>query len=302
MKLLIKLLIALAMRLSHARSLVWGRRLGWLLGALLRYRRAEVLATLRRCFPEKTAAECGAVADGMYANLGLTLMETLRLDELSRDWMERHVEVRGMEIVRAALEGGKGAIMLAAHLGNFQLPGLIAGFFGVSISNITKTIKPAALNAHWDRIRARFGVKSVGRRGSFRACLAVLKANEMLGFVLDQNMKRPEGIFVDFFGQPACTSPGLALLSALSGAPVIPAFTFRRPDGSHQIDLLPALAPPPDRQPETIRQATQAYTAIIEAAIRRHPEQWIWIHRRWRTRPLPEGAGASVAAGGSAAA
>lgn len=288
MKLIIKLLVALAMRLSFERAVVWGRRLGWWIGTVLRYRRAEVLDTLQRCFPEKSAAECRAVADGMYENLGQTIMETLRFDTLDREWVERHVDLQGIAIVREALARGKGAIMLTAHIGNFQLPAMIAGFFGIPITSITKTFKPAALNEHWRRVRDRFGVKSAERRGSFRACLAALKSNRMLGFILDQNMKRNEGIFVDFFGRPACTTPGLALLSVVSGSPVIPAFTFRRPDGSYRIDVLPALAPPPDREPETIRRATQEYTAIIESVIRRHPEQWIWIHRRWRTQPLPE--------------
>lgn len=287
MRRVIKILIAWAMRLSFERAVVWGRRLGWWIGTVFRYRRAEVLATLRRCFPEKSAAECRAVADGMYEHLGQTIMETLRFDALDREWVDRHVEIKDMAIAREALAKGKGAIMLTAHLGNFQLPGMIAGFFGMPITNITKAVKPAALNEHWTRLRARFGLKSVDRRGSFRACLAALKSNEMLGFVLDQNMKRHEGVFVDFFGRPACTSPGLALLSVVAGSPVVPAFCWRKPDGNYRIEVLPALPPPPDRDPETIRQATQAYTAIIESVIRQHPDQWIWIHRRWRTQPLP---------------
>ncbi len=285
------------MRLPFERAVVWGRRLGWWIGTVLRYRRAEVLETIRCCFPEKSTAECRAVANGMYENLGQTIMETLRFDALDREWMERHVDLQDIAIVREALTRGKGAIMLSAHLGNFQLPGMIASFLGMPITNITKSVKPAALNEHWQRVRKRFGLKTVDRRGSFRACLAALKANELLGFLLDQNMKRKEGIFVEFFGRPACTTPGMALLSVMTGSPVIPVFCWRRPDGNYRIEILPALPPPPDRDPETIRQATQAYTAIVESVIRRHPDQWIWIHRRWRTQPLPESPPAGKADG-----
>ncbi len=289
MKLIISLLVALALRLSPERADAWGRRLGWLIGSALRYRRAEVLATLRRCFPEKSAGECRAVAAGMYAHLGHTLVETLRMDAIDREWIDRAIDLQGLDIIRRALAGGRGAIMLTAHIGHFQLPSMIAGFFGLPLTSITKEVKPAALNEHWRRVRARFGVATLNRRGSFRACLAVLKANGLLGFVLDQNMKRHEGIFVDFFGRPACTSPGLALLSVMAGSPVIPVFCWRLPEGRYRIEVWPAMAPPPNRDPATVRQATQDYTALIESAIRRRPEQWIWIHRRWRTRPAPDG-------------
>ncbi len=288
MRLVIKIMIAWAMRLSFERALAWGKRLGWWIGTVVRYRRSEVLETLRGCFPEKSATECAVLADGMYENLGQTIMETLRFDALDREWMARHVELQGLAIIREALAGGKGAIILSAHLGNFQLPGMIAGFLGLPITNITKSVKPEALNEHWQRVRKRFDLKTVDRRGSFRACLTTLKSNQLLGFLLDQNMKLREGIFVEFFGRQACTTPGMALLSVMTGSPVIPVFCWRHPDGNYRIEILPAIPPPPDREPATIRRATQGYTAIVESAIRRHPDQWIWIHRRWRTRPPAE--------------
>ena len=254
MQTIIKLLVALALRLSFERAVVWGRRLGWWIGTVLRYRRAEVLQTIRCCFPEKSAAECRAVVDGMYENLGQTIMETLRFDALDQGWVDRHVEINDMPIVREVLARGKGAIMLTAHIGNFQLPAMIAGFFGIPIASITKTFKPAALNEHWRRLRDRFGVKSLERRGSFRACLSALKSNAILGFVLDQNMKRHEGNFVDFFGRPACTTPGLALLSVVSGSPVIPVFSIRRPDGNYLIDIMPGNIDRKDK-PHVLRAA-----------------------------------------------
>lgn len=288
MKAIIRFLTAWCSRLSFEAAMKWGRRLGWLLGTLLRYRRAEVFQTIQRCFPEKSGAEVRAVTDGMYVNLGRYIVEMMRMETLDREWLERHVEVKGLEIIREVLAGGQGAVMLTAHVGNFELPALIAGYYGIPITVITKTIKPAALHDYWTVSRSRLGVKPVPRRGTLRACLAVLKANEILGFILDQNMKRQHGIFVEFFGRPACTSPGLAVLSAMSGSPVIPVFNTRRPNGNHCVEIMPALPPPTDRKPETIHQATQAYTAIIESVIRQHPDQWIWIHRRWRTQPLPE--------------
>jgi KDO2-lipid IV(A) lauroyltransferase len=103
--------------------------------------------------------------------------------------------------------------------------------------------------------------------------------------MLDQNMTRTEGVFVDFFGRPACTTPGLAYLAAQSQAPVVPIFLLRNPDHRHTFRVLPVIDPPPDRQPDTMREYTQRYTAVLEGVIREHPDQWIWIHRRWRTQP-----------------
>jgi KDO2-lipid IV(A) lauroyltransferase len=103
--------------------------------------------------------------------------------------------------------------------------------------------------------------------------------------IIDQNMTRNEGIFVEFFGKNASTSPGLAYMAAQSKAPVIPAFMCRKPDGRHVLKFQPELEPPEDRTPESIHEATQRYTKIIEDAIREAPEQWIWMHRRWKTQP-----------------
>lgn len=288
MTLIIKALAAFCARLAFEQALRLGRRLGWFIGRFLRVRRAEVLKTLRSCFPEKSAAEICAIADGMYGNLGLVLVETFSVAKLDRAYADRHVDMVGFDHVVETLKLGRGAIMLTAHIGNFELLGLMSALYGVPLTVITKTIRPAALNAYWERTRARFGVKIVPARRSFRTCMRVLRNNELLGFILDQNMRREWGIFVDFFGRPACTSPGLALLSAHCGSPVIPIFNIRQPDGRHRVEVHAPLAPPPDHKPETIRRATQEYTAIIEAVVRAHPEQWIWLHRRWRTQPPPD--------------
>jgi KDO2-lipid IV(A) lauroyltransferase len=104
------------------------------------------------------------------------------------------------------------------------------------------------------------------------------------GFYAGPERPGDEGVFVDFFGKAACTRSGLAFLSAHAQAPVVPAFIYRKLDGTHQLEIQPPLEPPADREPATLLAATQRYTRIIEDAIRRHPDQWIWMHRRWRTR------------------
>ncbi|MBI2437575.1 MAG: lysophospholipid acyltransferase family protein [Lentisphaerae bacterium] len=276
----------LCARLSLAQVQRAGRALGWLLGSGLRYRRGEVQETIQRCFPEKTLAETRAVANGMYRHLGTLLIEALRAGQIDPAILAGEVDFSGFEKIMQILMEGRGLLVLTAHVGNFELLAMLAAFKGAPVTVIIKELKPRWLNTWWVATRAKFGVKMLPARHSYRYCREVLKANGILGFILDQNMKRNRGIFVDYFGRAACTSPGLALLSAQCGAPVLPVFMLRESDGRHRLHVLDPLKPPAGADSAAIRQATQAYTTIIEQFVRAHPEQWIWLHRRWRTRSL----------------
>ena len=133
-------------------------------------------------------------------------------------------------------------------------------------------------------------MNGIPARNAYRASVRALKDNGLVGFMLDQNRPAEQGVFVDFFGKPASTTAGLALMSAQTGAPVVPAFIRRTPEGRHVVEARPFLEPPSDRQPETIRAFTAACTKIIEDEIRLRPEQWLWWHKRWKSRPEGEAA------------
>ncbi len=264
-----------------------GSMFGLLMGRVIRFRRVEVLDTLSRCLPERSDTECRRIADDMYANFGLNLVETLRLAYGRPDPLLAKVRVLDREIVEEALANEKGVLILTAHLGNWEMLAVAATREGFPSSIVVKEIKGVAINDLIVRMRERFGTGLVPQRNAYRQCLRVLKKNQLLGFMLDQNMIRDEGVFVDFFGKPACTTPGLAHLAAHSGAVVVPAFAVRREaDRGLDIQVLPPLPAPADRSPEAIQEATQLYTGAVEDMIRRYPGQWNWIHRRWRTRPL----------------
>ena len=274
-------------KLRLDRALRLGRGLGWIYGTIIRYHRAEARSAIHRGFPHLTAEERAQVLNRMYANLGMNLVEILRLDGGQDDDLDARIRVEGEPIVRDARSRGKGVLILTAHLGNWDLLGMYTARRGYPLTIISKEIRQPAVNAMWMRMRRDYGVAIVPSRNSYRDCLRVLKRNELLGFILDQNRPRETGIFVDFFGRPACTSPGLAYLSAQAQAPVVPVFIHREDGGRHVLRALPAIEPPPDRSEESIRKATQHYTRIIEDAVREHPDQWIWIHRRWKTQPRP---------------
>ncbi len=265
-------------------ALALGRCMGWVFGSVIRYHRREAEEALARSLPELSAEERRRVIRRMYANLGMNLVEILRLPHADEAYFDQYVTRENEEHLRKALAGGKGVLVLTAHMGNWDLLCTLAPHFNYPTTIITKEIKNKALNEYWMTTRARFGLKFVPAHNSFRLCLAALRRNEIVGVILDQNMIDTEGIFVDFFGRPACTTPGLAYLSAQSGAPVVPVYMLRE-GGRHVIRILPPVLPPPDRKPETIRVFTQQYTRLIEDMIRAHPAQWTWIHRRWRTQP-----------------
>lgn len=272
-----------ALPLNMALSI--GRGLGWFYGSIIRYHRKDAIEALRRSLPEKSEAERRAILKTMYLNLGMNLVEDFRLTHITDEEMKRLIAWEGEQNARDVLANGKGMIVLAAHLGNWDILCTIAPKFNYPATIITKKIKNEALNKFWMDSRSRFGLKFVPAHNSYRQCLTALRKNEIVGFILDQNMINTEGVFVDFFGKLACTSPGLAYMAAQSGAAVVPVFIHRGPNGTHTVKMLPAIPPPPDRKPETINDYTQHYTRIIENAVREHPDQWIWIHRRWRTQP-----------------
>lgn len=266
-------------------ALAVGRGLGWIYGSVVRYHRVDAREALERSLPGKTAAEYQSIIKRMYANLGMNLVESLRLAGGDMRQVDEMIEAENEHIVQEALARGQGALMLTAHLGNWDLLSVFTPVKGYPLTIISKDVKNKALNDFWMGMRAEKGLNIVPAHGSYRKCRAALKKNGLIGFILDQNMIDKEGVFVDFFGKPACTTPGLAFMAAQAQAPIIPVFIHRLDGGSrHKAVIYPAIEPPPDREADTIRKATQDYTKIIEDEIRRYPEQWIWLHRRWRTR------------------
>jgi len=276
----------MAGRLPLAVVLAWGRGLGRLLALLSFRRKAEVLERIQTCLGV-SAPEAARIRKGMYRNLGMTVAEILRLPHQSQGELEARVRFAGMENLRLAETDGM--IALACHAGNWEYMAATTPILsGRNLHILVKTLKPASFNDWLNQARARFGTQVLDRRGALRESLRVLRSGKVLGFMLDQNAKRDWGVFVDFFGQAACTSDGLAQIAAMTGSPIHPVFSRRMPDGSHLVEVGPEIPGPASRDPAEILRVTQDCTRRIEEFIRAYPEQWIWMHRRWRTRPLPE--------------
>lgn len=264
-----------------------GAAFGWFMGRIIRHRRRLALDALARCLPERTPGERARIADGMYRHLATLALECLYFSGQHAKTFVHYLDIVGREHVEAVRARGGGALALMGHIGNWELMGLAAATLWNPISVVVKTMGDKSVNNYWKASREKMGLRLLPSADAARDCLKALRRKEAVALILDQNMRRHRGIFVDFFGQPANTTPGLAVLSAVSRTPVVPAYMIRKENGRHELRILPPIEPPADRSEESIHAATQRYTKTLEDIIRAHPAQWTWLHKRWRTKPEP---------------
>ena len=255
--------------------------------------RAIGLRNLAIAFPEKSEAERAAILVASYRNLGRMVAECAHLDELNADNVRQRVTPDDGPIwtdeMLPHLEQ-QGVLILTGHFGNWEMFAYAYGLFGHPVSLVHQTIKNPYVDHYVEGMRSGGGTRLFRKQEAARAVLRALADRALVVLPLDQNQSRRAGIFVDFFGLPASTSAGLARIALRTGAPIYPAFLVR--DGTsaqHRIVFLPrvSIASMADRDSAT-RELTQRCTAILESMIRKHPDHWLWTHKRWRTRPLGE--------------
>jgi len=264
---------------------------GRLIYRLFPLRRRVILENLHRVFgaavPE---AEIVGLAQAHYAHLWRLAGEFVRFRWLSEEKKSALIRVDNVDPLARALERGKGALILTGHFGNFEVA-TIAGLrhfphMRGRFHFIRRAIRPRWLDALVNRRFRQGGFGVVGKRGSLDVILERLEAGDLVVFPFDQHASPPDGIAVDFFGHPAGTFKSLAIMALATGAPVVPASSWREPDGSHVLrfeEALPLIEC--DKVNEEIRRNTRAYNAMLEILVLRHPEQWFWVHRRWKLGP-----------------
>lgn len=262
----------LVCRLSPRSARGLARLIAWLLFSVLRLRRRVCLENLRRAFPEHDDATLLQRARAVYGHLARVIVDVLRLPRLdaatARAWL-------GAAVARLhLLRRPRGLLVLVGHLGSWDLLACAAANAGLPLHVVTRRLKSKGVDRQWQALRAAWGVRLHAAQGSALALLRALQRGEIVALPLDQH--EPAGQPTTFFGRPAATSTALARLARASGAPVIAAFLLRRGE-THELVVEGPFAPVED-----VAVATQAYTAQLEAAIRRAPEQWLWLHRRWK--------------------
>jgi len=195
------------------------------------------------------------------------------------------IRLDGLEHLRDAMASHGRALVLTAHVGNWELLAVAHRLTGYPLAVVVRPLDSPWLNALAERLRRKSGVEVIDKRGALKPVLRALAGGRMVGILLDQNAARREAVFVPFFGRAASTSKSLALLALRTGAPVVPIFIRREAAGGHRVTILPGLQAPAPSDEGALIELTRRCTETIEAAIRAGPEQWLWIHDRWRTRP-----------------
>lgn len=286
-----RLLGSLLVRIPRRCLAALGAALGALIWAL-RIRRRVVLENLRLAFPEKTEAERRAIARKTYRNLGQMIPDFVRIPFLPKDELDRIFVYDGWERYEEAKARGKGVIACTGHFGNFEVLAAAHTLRGTPITMITRPMGKSGANDLWRAIRRRSGVEDlvVTRGSTLAAATRSIQSGRVLGYVIDQNQQRRHAIFPGFFGVPAATAPTPAVLAMRSGAAVLFVLSYPLGDGRHRVVLEGPLEPPRtgDRDRDVLA-FMQDLNDRLERWVRAHPEQWYWLHRRWKTRPEQEG-------------
>jgi len=263
-----------------------GRRLGDLIWLALPSRRAMARENLRRAFGgEQPPAALDRLGLRSFEHLGMNIAEACLFFFRPPSVLLSRVELNGTEHVEEAAHRGKGVLVLTAHYGNWELLAASHRLSAYPLSVVMRPLDEPAIDRIVERFRLRSGVELITKRRGLREIVDALRRGRMVGILLDQNASRAEGVFAPFFGIPASTSKALAVISLRTGAPVVPIFIRRFEGGRHRVEVLPAIPVPASGD---VAEYTAAFNRSIEAAIRRAPEQWFWIHNRWKTRPSPE--------------
>ena len=217
-----------------------------------------------------------------FVHYGLLVVEFLRIRLLRTPPLESAVQFQGEDHLRNALAEGKGVLILSAHLGNYDVSAVALALRGFPVMIVSKPLNLKAIEKFWMEERSVSELEISLNHESIRGILKALREGMAVVFVLDQHASA-EQLWVDFFGRSASTLSAPAILTQRTGAPVVPIFTHRDSDGTHVIEIQPAMSfEELEDRDQTIEHNTQRYTAVIEAAIRRHPEQWTWLHKRWK--------------------
>jgi Kdo2-lipid IVA lauroyltransferase/acyltransferase len=267
-----------------------GARIGAIAFHILGRLRRVGIRNLELAFPEMTAADREAILRSEYRNLGFLLAEFCKMSGYTPEAASRFIRYEGLENYLAARDRGKGVLVLTGHLGAWELSSFYHSLMGMPMGMVIRRLDNPLVDAFVNRIRCLHGNRVIHKDDFARGLIASMRAGETVGILMDTNMTPPQGVFVPFFGVLACTASGMARIAARTGAAVVPGFLlWEQSEQKYVLHFGKELDVIRTGDPEEDALAnTASFTAAIEKYIRRYPEQWLWLHRRWKTRPPGE--------------
>jgi KDO2-lipid IV(A) lauroyltransferase len=275
------LALAVVKSLQYApRPLAW--RMGFACARLLdralpRLRRVAY-RNLAMALPE---ADAKSVVDGVYRSIGRLLVVFAKLPSIRKQNLSRWIRLEGGEHFQAAQQAGRGVLFAASHLGNWELSAFAHALLAEPMYVVVRPLDNPFIDRLVERRRSLSGNRPLFKKDFARTILKALGNNQAVGILIDQNTTADQGAFVDFFGMPACSGTGFAKLAAHSGAAVIPGYAVWHEDERRYVLRFE----PPVEITGDVSRDTQTLHTILERIIRRYPDQWLWIHRRWKTQP-----------------
>jgi KDO2-lipid IV(A) lauroyltransferase len=218
----------------------------------------------------------------MFSHFGRLLMVILKFSTMSRERMLAHVEFEGEERVAAAHHHGKGVLLFTGHFGFWEINALVHALVMQPMAVLARPLDNPLLHELLESVRRSTGNSVIYRRGALRRVLRALAENQAVAILIDQHIQTSDAVYVDFFDRPAATTSALAAIALRTGAPVLPVFALPMPRGRFRMVYEHPVDPPRSDGPDAIREFTQRCTDVLEMYVRRYPELWLWMHRRWR--------------------
>ncbi len=280
--------------LPRSLALRAGRTLGLLAYALDGRHRRVALENIRTSLPEGADPRVRRrIARRCFAHFGMVGVDCLLLEYRDEEDVRRLATWEGLGHLREAHDRGKGVLVTSGHLGNWEVVALLQAWAGFPMAMVTRPLDNPLLERLLARGRQRSGNRITHKSRAVRGILQALREGLGVALVIDQDFPRSDRVFVDFFGRPAATAPTLGLIALRTGAPIVPVLSRLQPDGRYRIRYLPPVEPRKtgDREAD-ILDIMGRCSALLEEEIREAPEQWLWMHRRWKTRPRRERGGA----------
>jgi KDO2-lipid IV(A) lauroyltransferase len=280
--LIVRALVAMTRVMPDALVRACGAGLGLVFYVFDVPHRRTAARNLAAAFPSRSNAERRRIVRRAFMHFGSLLFELLKFSTFTAEEMAARVEVEGEDRARLAYAQGRGVIFATGHFGCWEMQGIGHGLHFGPIGVLVRALDNPQLNALLERMREKTGNTVIYRRAAIRRVMRMLQAGQGVAILIDQHIQSRDAVYVDFFNRPAATTTAVAALALRTGAVVIPTFTLPIGRSRYRMVYEPPIPPPRGESREALQEFTQRCTDVLEMYVRRNPELWLWMHRRWR--------------------